>query len=286
MAKLADMAETGNKPDVVFCFAIRPSLVPYYHRIREQCGIKLVLWYPDMTERSRDRMWRNDLNRVSDGLIFSVLETAQRYRELAPYVLWMPQYFDHRTCMRGGALPSRLDPHKPMFDVCFIGSCDNIRNQWLDRLQSKYHCAFYRDGIATGRQVRGWDMAEVYAQSKIAVNIQRKLFYNPGPFVTSNRTYNAMGSGAFFINHHVDQLELLFADGIHCAMHNDTILDLESKIDYYLQHDDERERIAAAGQALVLQHHTLEQRVHEYWCVLRCICENRPIEPAPHIRRT
>jgi len=220
-------------------------------------------------------MWTKELNNVADVLIFSILETAQRYKDLASTVLWMPQYFDHIFCSKNGKLPERLNPDKPIYDLCFIGSCDPLRKRWLDYLQNRYNCFFARNGIQCKKEIRGWGMAEVYAQSKIAINIQRELFLNPGAFVTSNRTYNAMGSGAFFINHRVKQLELVFDIGIDCAMHTDTLQDLCDKIDYYLEHEEKRELIAKNGQNKVLYYHTLEQRIKEYWEVMQLVHENK-----------
>ena len=280
------------KPDIVFCFAIRPNFVPYYEAIRAT-GAKLVLWYPDMTERTRDRMWRRCLDGVADALIFSILETAQRYRDLAPTVLWMPQYFDHHFCFGPGRqpeevgvfrIPQRLNPDERIYDLCFIGSCDRLRNAWLDKLEQEYgpdRCFFSRDGIRLGKQVRGPQMTEAYAQSKIAINITRQAFANPGPYVTSNRIYNAMGSGAFYLSHKVDKLGLVFREGVHCVTHDDTYEDAKAKIDHYLEHDDEREKIAHAGQQQVLEYHTLEQRIKEYWTVMQAIVDGRAGELAP-----
>jgi len=258
------------KPDIVFCFAIRPDFKAYYDAIKNT-GAKLVLWYPDMTEHRRDRMWRRYLKNIADILIFSILETAQRYQHLAPTVLWMPQYFDHHFCSRNGKLPQRLNPEKPIYDIGFIGSCDKLRNNWLDELEKHYNCFFARDGIRNKRELRGWDMAEIYAQSRITINIQREMFINPGPYVTSNRIYNAIGSGAFYITHRVDKLELVFTENYHCVMHNDTLTNLRYLIDYYLKHDTIREKIAAQGQQHILQYHTLEQRVKEYWYVMKLL---------------
>ncbi len=267
------------KPDVVFCFAILAKLRRYYDMIRNH-GAKLVMWYPDMTESRRDNMWRNKLNDVADVLIFSILETANRYRNLAPTVLWMPQYFDQQRCMRNGCLPQRLGPTKSMYDVVFIGSADRLRKDWLLALQRRYLCRFVVHGIGHGQlnECRGWAMAEAYAQSRIAINIQREMFINPGPFVTSNRAYNAMGSGAMFINHSVQRLELLWREGVHCVTHNDTLTDLCDKIDYYLDHEEERERIALAGQNNILTFHTLEQRIKEYWQVMEMLHNGRTSE--------
>lgn len=269
------------KPDVVFCFAIRMNLKPYYDYIKDS-GAKLVFWYPDMTERTRDRMWRKTLNNVADGIFFSILETAQRYKDLAKTVVWMPQYFDYQFCSTtkfrteqepdGRYLPKRLDPSKPIYDLCFIGSCDKLRNEWLDKLEKMYKCSFHRDGIRNGKELRGVEMAQVYAQSKIAINIQRSLFKNSGSFVMSNRAYNAMGSGSFYINHHVTDIDKVFVVGFDCEMHNDTFEDLTNKIDFYLKEEEVlREVIAEQGQALILKFHTLEQRVKEYWTALEAI---------------
>lgn len=263
------------KPDVVFSFAIRPNLKRYYKMIRDT-GAKLVLWYPDMTESTRDRMWRG-FKGCADMLIFSILETAQRYKDLAPHVLWMPQYFDHRFCSIDGegTLPKRLDPKKEIYDLCFIGSCDKLRNDWLDKLQKRYKCLFHLDGIKTKKEIRGLYMSGAYAQSKIAFNIQRQLFLNPGDYVTSNRVYNAMGSGAFFINYKVQKMDLVMKKGFHCEMHDDSFNDLCRLIDYYLEHEKEREQIAKQGQELILRHHTLEVRAKEYWLAMRLLFENQ-----------
>ena len=262
------------KPDVVFCFAIMGRLLPYYEYIRAS-GAKLVFWYPDMTESRRDRMWRTQLNNIADGSVFSILETAQRYKDLAKTVVWMPQYFDHRFCsIDGEGKPfNRLDSSKPIYDICFIGSCDTLRKKWLDRLSKRYSCAFFMDGIRRRKEIRGSKMSAIYAQSKIAINIQRELFINSGSYVTSNRVYNAMGSGAFFINHKVTDFDRAFNVGVDCEMHDDTFDNLINKIDYYLHHTALREDIARRGQIKIMKYHTLEKRIPEYWRMLKAIHE-------------
>jgi len=261
------------KPDFVFCFVINLAFKKYYDVIK-RTGTKLIFWYPDMTDSIRNRTWQS-LEDIADVLIFSQLETAQRYKNLAPIVLWMPQYFDHVFCSENGQLPMRLNTNEYIYDLCFIGSCDMLRSEWLDELEKKYKCFFARDGIKYHREIRGQKMTKIYAQSKIAINIQRKLYTNTGPYVVSNRIYNAIGSGAFFLNHPVQHLDLVFKEGVDCVSYNDTLDDLLLKIDYYLKHGMLRERIALQGQQNVLQHHTLNTRIKEYWQVMQAIHENR-----------
>lgn len=258
------------KPDWVFCLSITPAMEPHYTEIKKT-GAKLLLWYPDQTEQTRDSMWKNCFDNVADVLVFSILETAIRYKELAPVVLWMPQYFDQQFCMKDGKLPERLNPDKEIYDVCFIGATDQRRKDQLSILQKSFKCSFHLNGVKNRTEVRGWEMAEIYAQSKIAVNIQRGMFMNRGAFVTSNRVYNAMGSGCFFINQQIEQVERLFVMGVDCTMYDDSIEGLVNKITYYLKNKLLREVMAATGQELILKHHTLGQRVKEYWRVMEMI---------------
>lgn len=260
------------KPDWVFCFNIRQQFRHYYDEIKKT-GARLLFWYPDQCERTRDRMWRS-MAGIPDVAVFSILHAAQTYRDIPKLSVWMPQYFDARFCSNDSpflSLPTRLDARKPIYDLCFIGSCDHRRAEWLDVLKREFKCNFTVHPLGRGlNEIRGYRMAEAYAQSKIAFNIQRELFLNPGPFITSNRAYNAMGSGAFFINHYVNQLDLLWDEGTHCVTYNDTLDELIEKIRYWLRPENEveRERIAERGQTNILAFHTLEQRVREYWSVM------------------
>ncbi|KKL85155.1 hypothetical protein LCGC14_1957560 [marine sediment metagenome] len=257
------------KPDWVFCLAIHPRLSEFYRKIRES-NCKLLFWYPDQCDGLRDRLWRTEYKDLADALVFSILDTAKKYDNLAKDVYWMPQYFDKALCYdRNGKLPLRLDTNKEIYDLCFIGSTDGLRRKWLIDLQSMYKCKFVivnRPG--TPNEVRGIKMASIYAQSKIAINIQRRNFLNPDYFSTSNRAYNAMGSGVFYINHALKNMELMWKEKIHCVTYDNTFNQLVQTIDYYLKHEKEREQIALAGQQNILEFHSLEKRVGEYWKVM------------------
>lgn len=264
------------KPDWVFCLVIRPNYNKYYQLIK-QSGAKLLFWYPDQCDQARDRMWRS-LEGQADVAVFSILHTAQTYSRLFPVTLWMPQYFDHRFCMKNDQLPERFgkESGRPMhiYDLCFIGSCDGRRQDFLERLSKCYDCLFIIHPPHQLNEIRGYNMALAYAQSKIAFNIQRTQFLNPGAFITSNRAYNAMGSGAFFINHYVKEIDRVWELGRHCVMYNDNFDDLRMKIDHWLIHRIQREEIAKCGKENILQYHTLEQRVKEYWAVMENISDN------------
>jgi spore maturation protein CgeB len=60
-------------------------------------------------------------------------------------------------------------------------------------------------------------------------------------------------------------------------MHNDTFDDLCRMIDYYLEHDTEREIIAQLGQNEVLTKHTLDKRVPLYYELMENFGNKKPV---------
>ena len=269
--KVRELIAKGDPPHWIFNFVIRKHLSSYYDWIREK-GIRQLWWYPDQLNSARLKMW-NSLKGKPDAIVFAMLHNAQYLRDHAPHVLWIPQYFDAEYCKREGQLPKRLDQKKPIYDLCYLGSCDSNRKRWLAQLKRKYNCNLTIQSMRSKHRIHGWKMAEIYAQSKVAFNIQWRAFTNRKPFITSNRAYNAMGSGCFFINHYVNQVELLWQEGVHCVTYNDSYEELEAKIRYWLAPENEarREEIARAGQEDILKHHTLERRIPQYWNIMFAI---------------
>ncbi len=76
---------------------------------------------------------------------------------------------------------------------------------------------------------------------------------------TNMRLFEATGSGAFLLTEHHDNLIKYFEPGKEIVTFHDEN-DLISKIDYYLKHPEEREKIAAAGQARCLGEHSMPNR--------------------------
>jgi len=100
------------------------------------------------------------------------------------------------------------------------------------------------------------EIKEVYSRSKISVNAT-----NHEMLVLNMRMWEVMACGALLVTGPTDPaFDEMFQEGVHFARYRDD-QDLFDKIDYYLAHDDERERIARAGQAEVMAKHKFEDRV-------------------------
>jgi spore maturation protein CgeB/ubiquinone/menaquinone biosynthesis C-methylase UbiE len=175
-------------------------------------------------------------------------------------VFWLPLACDpdlHRT----GDLPRK-------YDVAYVGSLSEEEGHRRHDLLGTVAARFPNHWIG-----RAWpeDMARIYAQSKIVVNISHNRDVNM-------RVFEAMASGALLITDEAEGLDDLFEDGKHLLVFRDdaSLLDLIAR---YLEDEETRTRIARAGQTLTLTQHTYDHR-------MKALLEQaRAILPASHPQR-
>jgi hypothetical protein len=166
-------------------------------------------------------------------------------------------------------LPFSIEPAKypklewvnPDLNVFFRGSSGPFRN-------NKWHRADYMQGIKipgpsvinmgysppTDHQNRNeyYDLAR---RSKISLN-----FIGGGN--DCKRFWELMGAGAFVLTEDYDQLvEPPFLNGVHLDRFRNK-QELQEKIDYYLSHDEERERIRRQGYEFAMANHTCYNRMN------------------------
>jgi len=67
---------------------------------------------------------------------------------------------------------------------------------------------------------------------------------------SSDRLGNYMSIGTFFLTEYIDGLDDCFKDNVHLSYFKD-VDEMWKKIEYYLEHEDERNEIAKKGQTLV-----------------------------------
>lgn len=96
--------------------------------------------------------------------------------------------------------------------------------------------------------------AKVLRQCKIAINISH--FNYEG--YSSDRLNRILGCGVMCLTHVFDGMELLgLEDGVNCVTFGD-LSELQSKFNYYLSHETERKKIAAAGHKLAVERLTFD----------------------------
>ncbi|MBO4900785.1 MAG: glycosyltransferase [Lachnospiraceae bacterium] len=98
----------------------------------------------------------------------------------------------------------------------------------------------------------------VYNGSRINLNISLRSIVNGIPL----RCFDIMGAGGFLLTSYAGDMTQFFTDGEHYISF-DSMEDMLTKCAYYLEHEDERSGIAAAGLAAIKENHTYYHRVLE-----------------------
>lgn len=147
------------------------------------------------------------------------------------------------------------------WDLCFIGHMQERENyngmtriDTLDRMFKEFPNFYFgsRHPAFPGKNLFE-DAAKKFCQSKIVFNI------SIGDDVNM-RCFESMATGSFLLTNWLPTLDDLFEDGKHLVTYK-TIDEAIEKAHYYLEHEDEREKIALAGMEEVLSKHTYAKRL-------------------------
>jgi spore maturation protein CgeB len=217
------------------------GVLPYEPVFPEQNGKDPVVYWPTDTHVSGPSYdYRLSLARKSD-IVFSAQKSA------------LPQF--ERDGVKAIFLPCGVEPQaypryelaSQHYDVCFVGyiNCKE-RVLALDRLFREFPNFFF--GQRTFENA-----ARIYADSRVSFNIALNDDVNM-------RNFEVLGAGGFLLTKRVAALEELLEDGVHCVMW-DTLDDAMAKAKYYIEHEDERKKIAEAGYKHVIANHTIDHRV-------------------------
>ncbi len=114
-----------------------------------------------------------------------------------------------------------------------------------------------------GQRVDIEETMKIYKFSKININLHSSMNYSPtienGDFVNP-RTFEILACGGFQLVDDRKYLPEMFEDGKDLVVfHSEE--DLKEKIKYYLNHPEEREKIAKTGQSKVLKNYTYSNRM-------------------------
>ena len=171
----------------------------------------------------------------------------------------------------GGCDPAAhrmVDSNDPFYrsDVAFIGRPNTPeRADCMQQLSKKFDLKLWGSG---------WDKvglsaaaADVYASEyrKICAGAKIILGWNIDPTVDlyfSNRTWYTLGCGGFLLTAYTPNLEELFERGKHLDWF-ETMEECCGKIEYYLQHDEERQLIAKAGYQLAHRQYSYDKMVEK-----------------------
>ena len=184
----------------------------------------------------------------------------------------MADWFNDNTKVKGHFLPAGVYHEETYLldlpktnDVIFVGS-KGYHNEWkwrpqlIDWLYQTYGDRFKHYGNDGLGVVRGDDLNKLYSSTKIVVGDTLCLNFNY-PYYLSDRVFETTGRGGFLLMPYIKGIEDLFEIGKEIITFKfGDFKDLKKKIDYYLEHDDERESIRIAGFERTKKDHTYKNR--------------------------
>lgn len=151
------------------------------------------------------------------------------------------------------------------YDVIFVGAKNyhaehSYRPNLINWLQTTFPQQFYLFGGDGLGVVRGDRLNKLYASTKVVVGDTLCLNFDY-PYYWSDRIYETIGRGGFIIHPYIKGIEEHFENGRHCVFYQYGDFEhLKSLIEYYIEHDEEREKIRIAGHEHVKANHTYKHR--------------------------
>ena len=254
---LVDKLMSITRPDLLFFHA---RDISFELLLRTKQRMPVVMYYDDCIKGSSSSIDSViDQGRHADIMYLTNRGEVPRYREWGV----------NARFITGGCDPTahRIE-HNPdpryHSDVAFIGKPNTPeRAEFMKALSIKYDLKLW----GSGWEKYGLSAAatDVYASEyrKICAGAKIMLGWNIDPTIDlyfSNRTWYTLGCGGFLLTAYTPCLEELFGRGKELDWF-ETIEECCDRIEYYLQHDEERQKIARDGYRLAHNEYSYDKMV-------------------------
>jgi hypothetical protein len=225
------------------------------------CSFHLDLyWGLNVIDKRQDRIgthpfWHTDYVFTADG------GHQDKFEQRGVNHFWLPPAVVERGCYRGDWKPNYAT------DIAFVGSKIYhpeypFRGQLLDYLGRNYGDRFRRyNGDTQWGIFREQKLNDMYASVKINVG---DSCYSGIRNYWSDRVPETLGRGGFLIHPEVEGLNI---PGL-VTYEPRNLVDLKSKIEYYLNHGEERNACMEQSFADVKANHTYTNRVRDMLSVM------------------
>jgi len=262
-----------HKPDCCLVVGGQNILPQTVSRIKHM-GIPIALWTTDVPAD-----FKNILESASfyDHLFCAGSEASDIFHARGfENVTWLPFACDPNFHKR---ISLNIDEsHQFAKDIVFVGSYYSNRARILEGIADldlgvwgpywqklEVHSPLKKKAINIKMNYDQW--VKIFNASKINIVIH----YQDGKLPchqASPKLFEAMACGCFVLTDRQKDAQALFKDKEHLVFFDDP-QDLRAKIKYYLDHEDERKRIAERGFIEVLEKHTYQHRVKSILDILQ-----------------
>lgn len=280
-----NIAETASiiRPDLVLVFNGMKFPVREADAIRAK-GIRTAIWMTDDPYYTDETI---GIARHYDFVFTLELNCVDFYRKHGSRnVYYLPLAADTRVfnprCVTpsfrkeisfiGTAYWKRVKFFEPI--IPFLASRDtHINGWWWDRL-SNYHLIAKK--IALNDWVSPGKTASYYAGSKIVINLHRSVdedswnanrMYRIPALSINPRTYEVNACATLQLTDERSELKNMYIPGKEIETYS-SAQELVEKVNYYLEHENERRTIAWNGYRRTLQDHTYSKRIFQMLTLL------------------
>ena len=195
------------------------------------------------------------------------------------------KFFESKGINHYWLLPAVFDQECVMFqpnddprlqgDVIFVGGGAeyghpewSYRHELVKHLGERYGSRYRKYGHPQ-LSVRGAELNQLYANAKIAIGDSVNIGFRHKNY-TSDRLFESMGRGAFTIYPRIEGVAELFPESLQVLFYEFGDFEgLDKKIDYYLEHDEEREALRREAFEFVRGSQTYLQRLQELLDTIR-----------------
>lgn len=269
--------ENEFKPDLLFLLKAETIRESTLRTIKQRSNLKIINFYPD----NPFALWNgNSTAEVLKSLplytcfmswskmLIPTLESAG-----ARHVCYFPFAYDD-TIFNIDKTTQALDAKKHIFDVCFVGTWEPEREEWLSVIAEKLptvrlgvwgngwqkHCrSTALQKHLQGDAVYNASIVKIFQQTNIVLNFIRKQ----NKTSHNMRTFEVPATGAFLLTQRTtEQAEQLFEEDVHLGCFS-TPEELINKILFFLDHEALRTSIAYQGYQHV-QQYTLSRQLKDY----------------------
>lgn len=171
------------------------------------------------------------------------------------------------------SIPKTISKNERIYDVSYVGAFSphhSEGNKILETLAKKIKVEFwgYAENFLSllspikktfNGQAWGKDMYTIFSKSKIVINRHINV---AGNYANNMRLYEATGMGALLITDFKKNISDFFKDGKEIITYKNSD-DLIKKVKYYINNEEERIKIAKAGQLKTLNYHNYTIRMRE-----------------------
>jgi Glycosyl transferases group 1 len=220
-----------------------------------------VFWYFD--PKPKEKVLR--LGRLVGRMCVTYLRQVELYRAAGiPDVTFMPQGVDPLRDVPASSAPPEFE-----CESSFVGSGQySYRFGFLRAVAAVSRLQIRGPGWSdapsdlpiAGGPVHGTTLAQVIKGAAISLGASGHPEQDADRASASNRMWKILGCGGFYLGPYIADIETFAQDGVHCAWYRDSAQATEL-IRHYLKLPEERERIARAGRAHALAHHTYRHRL-------------------------